>query len=66
MQIYLSEEEIKRERNLFEPHEESYKVLEGVAFDIRSLKEQEVKDKSTDKGATKDQSAMVTFVPPSC
>lgn len=66
MQIYLSKEEIAREKNLFGPHEESYKLLEGAAFDIRSLKEQEAQAKAKEEGPGKKDSVPVTFVPPSC
>jgi hypothetical protein len=37
MDVYLVEEELMREENLFSPHETSYKPLEGKAFDIYSF-----------------------------
>ena len=37
MDVYLIESELLREKNLFEPSEETYEPLEGVAFDIRSF-----------------------------
>lgn len=47
MDVYLTEEELLRERNLFAPHETSYVPLEGTyaplegrTDDIRSFTEQ--------------------------
>jgi len=39
MDVYLTDQEILREENLFAPHEKSYKPLEGRTYDIRSLSE---------------------------
>ena len=39
MKVFLVEQELKREKNLFCPHEISYPVLEGIAFDILSFVE---------------------------
>ena len=39
MDVYLTEEELLREENLFAPHVVSYKALKGREFDIASLKE---------------------------
>jgi len=39
MDVYLVEEELRREENLFSPHETSYKPLGGKAFDIYSYVE---------------------------
>ena len=38
MDRYLTDEELSREKNLFEPHEISYEILEGRECDIRSFK----------------------------
>jgi len=38
MDIYLTDQELSRERNLFAPHEISYTPLKGRAYDIRSFK----------------------------
>jgi len=39
MGVYLTDEELLREENLFAPHEISYKRLEGRTYDIRTLVE---------------------------
>jgi hypothetical protein len=36
MDVYLTDPELLREENLFAPHQESYAVLEGSTFDIRT------------------------------
>ena len=38
MEIFLTEEELAREKSLFAPHEDSYPPLEGEEKDLRSLK----------------------------
>lgn len=43
MDVYLTEEELLREENLFVPHEISYAPLEGRACDIRAFAEQVTK-----------------------
>lgn len=53
MDVYLTEPELLREQSLFEPHEESYTILEGKPFDISSFTE--IND---------DEDAPV--IPPSC
>ena len=40
MDIYLTDEELQREENLFAPNENWYKLLEGRAFDVRLIAEQ--------------------------
>jgi hypothetical protein len=36
MNVYLTDPELQREENLFAPHQESYAILEGSPFDIRT------------------------------
>ena len=55
MDVYLTETELLREKNLFEPHEESYAPLEGKPFDISSFTE-----------ISDDEDAPVMVIPPSC
>ncbi len=40
MDVYLTKEELEREKNLFAPREKQYKTLEGKACDIRAFTEQ--------------------------
>ena len=40
MQIYLTDEELQREKNLFTPDKVRYKPLRGKALDIRTIAEQ--------------------------
>jgi hypothetical protein len=40
MDVYLTEEELEREKHLFAPHEISYIILDVKVFDARSYKEQ--------------------------
>jgi len=40
MDIYLTDEELQREENLFAPGENWYKPLEGEAFDVRLFAQQ--------------------------
>lgn len=40
MDVYLTKEEIEREKSLFAAHENQYKLLEGKACDIRKFEEQ--------------------------
>ncbi len=39
MTVFLVEEELEREQDLFSPHEITYVLLEGIAFDISSFVE---------------------------
>ena len=39
MEIFLTDEELSRERHLFAPHEDAYPPLEGREEELRSLKE---------------------------
>ena len=40
MEVFLTEEELKKEKNLFAPNESQYKPLEGKPCDIRAFKEE--------------------------
>jgi len=40
MDIYLNEQELKREENLFAPSKPEYKHLEGKAWDVREFVEE--------------------------
>lgn len=40
MDVFLTEQEIEREKNLFSPDKLQYKPLDGEAFDIHNFEEQ--------------------------
>jgi hypothetical protein len=44
MEIFLTEEELEREENLFSPHEQKYRTLGGKACDILEFKEEAGQD----------------------
>ncbi len=44
MDIYLTDEELEREADLFAPNETQYKELTGTACDIRAFVEQVSED----------------------
>jgi hypothetical protein len=37
MDVFLSDEELRREQELFEAHEESYKPLKGRTYEIKDF-----------------------------
>jgi hypothetical protein len=39
MDVFLTEPELLREKNLFAPHEEIYAILDGVALDLNAFTE---------------------------
>ncbi len=54
MDIFLTEEELQREKELFEAHKESYAILEGRKYELKDL----VQDVAVDTDRPKP--------PPSC
>ena len=54
MEVYLTEDELSREENLFKPHEVSCAPLTGRTDDIRALSEE------------MDESDEMAGIPPSC
>jgi len=49
MDVYLTDQELVREENLFAPHETLYTPLEGRTYDIRSFTEQVTVDEYAPK-----------------
>jgi hypothetical protein len=50
MDVYLSQEEIEREKHMFAPRETAY-VLEGEVFVVREYKEQTVQGDNAEQAA---------------
>lgn len=66
MQVFLTDEELKREANLFSPNSKSYKKLDGVKLDLCSLIEQPKKADATSPAKNEKSDKPAIFVPPSC
>ena len=49
MQIFLTDDELKREEDLFSPTHAKYEPMKGKAYDVRELEEEAGEDENMPK-----------------
>ena len=66
MYIFLTEDELERENNLFAPNNKEYKALGGIKIDLSAFLKQPEETDPTLNGKSDKAEKPAVFVPPSC